>query len=37
LAQKAIHLHQGVLAISPIASGGTEVTLSLPLSVGHKP
>jgi signal transduction histidine kinase len=34
LAQKAIHLHRGELAISPIASGGTEVIVYLPLSVG---
>ena len=37
LAQKAIHLHQGELVISPIASGGTEVTLYLPLSVCPEP
>ena len=37
LAQKAIRLHQGTLVISPIASGGTEVTLSLPLSVCPAP
>ena len=34
LAQKAIHLHRGELVISPIVSGGTEVTVYLPLSVG---
>jgi signal transduction histidine kinase len=34
LAQKAIHLHRGELVISPIASGGTEVIVNLPLSVG---
>jgi signal transduction histidine kinase len=34
LAQKAIHLHQGELMISPISSGGTDVTVYLPLSVG---
>ena len=33
LAQKAIHLHRGELAISPLASGGTEVRVFLPLSV----
>ncbi|MDR3629857.1 MAG: ATP-binding protein [Desulfocapsaceae bacterium] len=30
LAQKAIDLHQGELVISTIASGGTEVTITLP-------
>ena len=32
LAQKAIHLHRGELVISPLASGGTEVRVFLPLS-----
>jgi signal transduction histidine kinase len=31
LAQKAIHLHLGELVISPLASGGTEVRVFLPL------
>jgi len=32
LAQKAIHLHQGELAINTISSGGTEVIVYLPLT-----
>jgi signal transduction histidine kinase len=34
LAKKAIHLHRGELVIGSLASGGTEVSVYLPLSVG---
>ncbi len=35
LAQKAILLHRGELVISPIATGGTEVTFHLPLKASQ--